>query len=124
MVGSAAGSSGDTPFSEGVMARWLPMVTTGDDRRVRVWTCEGVAGRGRRSSDSKRQRRAADGGAGGDGASSDEEDVYGEPGFRAVASAKLAYKPNAVAGTVDAHGRALVCVATCAEDGAVSLFKL
>jgi WD40 repeat protein len=126
MGGSAGGSSsGEAPFSEGVMARWLPMVTAGDDRRVRVWTVEGVAGRGRRSSDSKRQRRAADDdGVGGDDASSDEEDVYGEPGFRAVASAKLAYKPNAVAAAVDAHGRALVCVATCADDGTVSLFKL
>ena len=45
-------------------------------------------------------------------------------GFRALASSKLKYKPNGVAASADANGRALVCVATCADDGAVAVFEL
>lgn len=111
-------------FSDDVMARWLPLVTAGDDRRLRVWAVEGVAGRGRRSGDTKRQRRAGPGDAAADDEDEDEDEVFGEPGFRALASSKLKYKPNGVAASADANGRALVCVATCADDGAVAVFEL
>ena len=130
-LGTAAGASTDA-LSDA--ARLLPLITAGDDRRVRVWSVEGVAGRGRRSGtrgaaggalDGKRQKRAAGGGADNDDEDDDEEAVFGEPGFRAVASAKLRHKPNGVAGAADATGqRALVCVATCADDGLVQVLKV
>ena len=105
----------------------LPLLSTGDDRQLRLWSVEGASGRGAdggRDGDggtarSKRQRSTV---AGAEGASrmdddddDDDDQTAGaaEPGFRALAAVTLPEKPNWVAGVSDASSqRAVVCVAT------------
>ena len=111
-------------------------MTAGDDRRVRVWSVEGVAGRGGASRatrdaaghESAMKRRKTAGAAEeeeDDKEDDDDDDVdYGEPGFRSVAAIKLKHKPNGIAAAVDTAGRGLLCVATTADDGKLEVLEI
>ena len=99
-----------------MVARGVPLVSAGDDRYVRLWSVEGVAGRGRVSgADAKRRRSASSAAADAMEDEDDEEDD--EPGFRALAATRLRHKPNGVAAAADpaGSGRAVLCVATTGE---------
>jgi WD40 repeat protein len=99
---------------QGLPSGW-PLVSTGDDGQVKLWSVEGVSGRGVGGApQSKRRKGVAD-------ASQDEpmDDGGGddatatEPGFRCIASGTLKEKPNWVACVGEqGTGRGVICVAT------------
>ena len=94
----------------------VPLVSAGDDRQVRLWTVEGVMGRGDAGArDAKRRRHHA--GAAEMEEEEEEEEALGEPGFRALAGVRLRHKPNCVTVAAEAggSGRAVVCVATTGD---------
>lgn len=116
----AAGAADDGSAAGGV-----PLITAGDDRRVRVWSVEGVVGRGATAFDAKRMRHAAESACAQAGSSTDamqedgdrNDDDFGEPGFRALGGVRLREKPNGVAAAADpaGSGRAVICVATTGD---------
>ena len=119
----------------------LPLLSTGDDRQLRLWSVEGVAGRGAATSAApgggggggggKRLKAAAEQGAlaasgEAEGMDEDDEDEESwwdaEPGFRAMASTALPEKANWLTAVTAAAGRAAVCVATTGE--AIEVFGI
>ena len=102
-----------------IAARGLPLLSAGDDRQVRLWSVEGIAGRGgpQGGGGGKRQRRGQAAAECDDADEDDDEADFGEPGFREIASVRLGHKPNGIAAASDpaGGGRALVCVATTGE---------
>lgn len=118
----------DCSSAAALAARGIPLISAGDDRTVRLWSVEGVAGRASSNRDGKRRRHAANAGSATacDDAMEEEEEEEScdEPGFRSLAAVRLRYKPNAVAAAADpsGSGRAVVCVATTGE--AIELLNL
>jgi WD40 repeat protein len=115
----------------------LPLITAGDDRRLRLWAVEGVAGRGaapgaavelgeeelelvggaagaEEKGDEEGEEEEEEEGEEEDEEEESEEDPYGEPGFRSLAVAKLPCKPNGIAAAaeLDGEAKAIICAAT------------
>ena len=109
------------------LVRSVPLITAGDDRRVRLWSVEGATRRGtagREGEGGAKRRRHAEAAMDVDGEAAGEEPANDEPGFRSLCTIRLPRKPNGVAAAAEAGGagHALVCVATTGE--ALELLKV